>query len=337
MDSSSSSSSSTNKGGGENRERRNHHWFSFSFHHRKTTQKASSTKAQQQKAPGISTNAFLAGYTAGITGTLVGHPLDSLKVWVQTGQGLSSGKGSNGGGTSLTPTGVLRSLRQSYSGVWGPLLTVGLIQSINFTAYDSMRRFWYNNFDNPEGNADPHAYLTQDSFTSVAVSGIAAGAVVSAVTQPVYAVKTIQQTQHIKFSEGIRHWLRRPLVGYGTHLFVETGNRSIYFVTYEALKRKYTNERGETLLVTRMTSAAVSGIACWLFIYPTDVLRSRLYAAAANNQHYGATQMMRHMYKEGGLRSFFQGFSVTMFRAGPVAAVILPVYDIVLGGLNAVW
>ena len=290
------------------------------------------SKPSSQSTPAVR-NSFIAGLTAGITGTLVGHPLDSLKVWLQTGQRPNVVAAANDMAANASK-GILSSIRRSYAGVAGPVLTVGLIQSINFAAYDSMRRFWYYNYEDPNWNEADKAYLSQDSFASVAVSGIAAGAVVSAITQPVMMVKTKQQTQNMKFAQAIRHSMRHPFVGFGTHFFVETANRSIYFVTYEALKRKYTGADGTTSMATRMLSASVAGIACWVFIYPTDVIRSRLYSASADNNHMNFSQCIRKMYTEQGWKSFFKGFTVTTLRAGPVAAFILPVYDVVLDQLN---
>ena len=60
-------------------------------------------------------NSFLAGWTAGVTGTLVGHPLDSFKVWVQTG--IRPTVASAGSGTILT------TMRRFYAGVSGPKLS----------------------------------------------------------------------------------------------------------------------------------------------------------------------------------------------------------------------
>mmetsp|Transcript_25697 Transcript_25697/g.45332 ORF Transcript_25697/g.45332 Transcript_25697/m.45332 type:complete len:84 (+) Transcript_25697:3-254(+) len=77
-----------------------------------------------------------------------------------------------------------------------------------------------------------------------------------------------------------------------------------------------------------------AGVACWVFIYPTDVMRSRLYAASAAGYHGNAWQVVRQMHAEQGWRAFYKGFTITTLRAGPVAAFILPVYDVVLEQLN---
>ena len=301
--------------------------LSVSFRHKTATHRDVQQDENHASQSSTATrNSFLAGLTAGITGTLVGHPLDSVKVWIQTGTKPTV--------ENATSQGMLSSIRRSYAGVVSPIVTVGLIQSINFAAYDSMRRYWYYHYEDPNGNPADKAYLRNDSFTSVAVSGVAAGVVVSAITQPVMMIKTKQQSQNMKLIDAMKHSLRNPMVGFGTHLFMETANRSIYFVTYEALKRRYSDANGNSSLTARMMSAAVSGVACWMFIYPSDVIRSRLYWASASGQQMNALQAIREMHAEHGWRSFFKGYGITMLRAGPVAAFILPVYDIVLDQLN---
>ena len=206
---------------------------------------------------------------------------------------------------------------------------------MNFAAYDSTRRFWYYRFDNPQADPAEREYLNDDSYTSIAIGGATAGAVVSIITSPVLQIKTKQQTRNLSFRQAVSHTLRHPTVGFGTHLFVETSNRSIYFCTYECLKRYYTRDDGTTPLAGRMVAAGAAGIACWAVLYPADVLRSRLYAASAEDRHVSGREMFRMMHGETGWRAFYRGFAVTTLRAGPVAAAILPVYDLVLDQLNS--
>lgn len=278
-------------------------------------------------------NSFLAGWTAGVCGVLAGHPLDSLKVWVQTG-GSSKGPADALGSSVATPSGLSNSIRRFYAGVSGPVVTVGLIQSVNFAVYDSTRRFWYYRFDDPDADPSRREYLHRDSFTSIAVAGATAGAVLSLITSPVLQIKIKQQARDMKFTQALSHTIRHPTVGFGTHFLVETLNRSVYFCTYECLKRYYTQDDGTTPLIGRMVSAAAAGISCWAVLYPADALRSRLYAASAVDLNMSGFDMIKIMQAENGWRSFYRGFAITTIRAGPVAAAILPVYDLVLDQLN---
>ena len=89
----------------------------------------------------------------------------------------------------------------------------------------------------------------------------------------------------------------------------------------------------------RMICAATSGMICWAFIFPADVIRSKLYAKSLNTQIQPTTMdgiyLARQMVKEQGIQSLYRGMGVTVLRAGPVAAAVLPVYDSVLEWLSS--
>lgn len=148
--------------------------------------------------------------------------------------------------------------------------------------------------------------------------------------------------------------------GFIPHLVAETLGRGLYYVTYEGLKRQWvrwkSNEHNNnnnhpyyssTMTTTtttlslqdRMVCAASAGIVCWAVIFPFDTLRSRLYSnhaiATANIMdgrcRIGMFEMINIMRKE---RSFYRGFWITVLRAGPVAAAVLPVYDLTLETLS---
>ena len=72
-------------------------------------------------------SSITAGYIAGSVGLLIGHPLDSLKVALQTG------------GAGRMPR-TSKELMILYSGVGPPLMTVGAVASVNFAIYDNVRR-----------------------------------------------------------------------------------------------------------------------------------------------------------------------------------------------------
>ena len=94
----------------------------------------------------------------------MGHPLDSLKVHLQTGR-----------------TGATPSFRKLYSGIVPPLTTVGAFNALNFMVYDNTRRLLFQR-DMREGNVMPPErrtggrellsnYITDDSMVNIALSG----------------------------------------------------------------------------------------------------------------------------------------------------------------------
>jgi Mitochondrial carrier protein len=73
----------------------------------------------------------LAGTFAGALGIFVGHPFDSLKTRIQVGKKLTKDE------IGLT---LLRNL---YRGLLPPLCTAGIMQSINFSLYETARKLIY--------------------------------------------------------------------------------------------------------------------------------------------------------------------------------------------------
>ena len=341
-------------------------------------------------------NSVLAGYAAGISGTLVGHPLDSAKVWLQTQTNAAANPAteasqaaasaiSNQGGKALyrasaaaaaTPavsTSTTSSLSRAfstlavpaapslshvkrlYNGISGPLVTVGLVQSMNFAVYDSVRRTLHSLDTQQEiATTSTHTshYLNHDRLLNVWLSAVTAGSVLATMTSPMLIVKTQQQVHNLSFRQALHAFrgandsafsISRMYIGFAPHFFAETMGRGLYFVTYEGLKRYWTQQvqgREHPTMTTRMVCAGLSGIACWALIFPFDALRCRLYAQANHSQQQevierlSARQMARKLYQKSGLGRFYRGFTVTVLRAGPVAAAVLPIYDFTLDQLN---
>jgi solute carrier family 25 carnitine/acylcarnitine transporter 20/29 len=298
------------------------------------------------------TNSVIAGYAAGVCGVAIGHPMDSLKVFLQT---EAPGKDVNRMTPSVSkaaPKGVAHmstfaapikardlSLRALYAGVSGPLVTVGLVQSANFCMYDSFRRILHRR-DHPF--ASDVDYMQHDSIWNVAISSMAAGSLLSFVTSPLLVLKTKQQVMTWTFSTAMRDTLKRRnrpaalnfYVGFGPHFLSETIGRGVYFASYERLKRDMAGPDEPATLLQRMMAAGASGVLCWSVIFPLDVLRNRLYAKAIVVDAGSAWEMAKSMYRDGALKPFYRGFGITVLRAGPVSAAVLPVYDTTLEWLN---
>jgi solute carrier family 25 carnitine/acylcarnitine transporter 20/29 len=337
-------------------------------------------------------NSAAAGYVAGITGVLMGHPLDSAKVWLQTnsmgrnkhlsqptsssnissssasfmnksasGLARSAARVPSSGVASMSTLSKvpaenmqmlknsIRTLRALYSGIAVPLVSVGLIQSANFASYDALRRILHR-YDNP--GALETDYLNNDSLTNVAVAGSLTGGVLAFVTGPLIMVKTKQQITGNGFRQALVESVRpnggaislsRCYIGFWPHLLSETLGRAVYYTSYEGCKRaivdyKTRNGHQDTSVAMseRMVSAGVSGIICWSMIFPLDSIRSRMYNQEGL-QTKSTMEMIHSMYQEGGssFRPFYRGFGLTVLRAGPVAAAVLPIYDYMLQKLSS--
>jgi ribosomal protein L34E len=383
---------------------------------------------------------MVAGYLAGSSGTIVGYPLESLKVWMQTntigknrhldsqpkGSGsrrklpkdaasssklntrgkspsrsnsttcsktngnndiARSSKSSGAKRCNSTTTATLQqqmkmqrgaaaarfaknplstafgTVRALYSGVTGPLITVGMVQSVNFATINATRQILYRR-QHPDCT-NPREYLTEDSLLNVAVSGSMGGMTTALVTAPLLMLKINQQITGNTFRkgfgdifvaeiDGVRQI--RPFRPYGAafvpHAMSETIGRAIYVTAYEGLKRALLESKRRSAsgssdgarvrlnLRERMLAAAGSGIVCWGTFFPLDALRNRMFHAQTRRKS-GApkphplveiAQTVKVMHSE---RAFYRGFSISILRAGPVAASVLPVYDLTLEWLSS--
>ena len=331
-------------------------------------------------------NGLISGYTAGICGIIIGHPLDSLKVLLQTAAvGTAPGSSvrpstkvvsssnfviSRASSTAAAAavltqpsrlTAGKRTLTSLYAGVTGPLLTVGLIQSINFAVYDSVRRVLYerqlrsvNDNGVMLGNCLPDDYLHYDHLQNVAIASFISGGATSFLTSPITMIKTKQQILQWSFRKAIQDTLSRGnsrlklqnfYTGFGIHFCCDAFGRSLYMFTYEFLKRSISERQhvdneskraspANLSIPQRMICAASAGMACWTFIYPADLIRSRLYSQSLHSQSIPTTmdgiRLAQQLVRETGFRSLYRGMPISVARAGPVAAAILPVYDYML-------
>ena len=299
----------------------------------------------------------IAGYVAGICGVIVGHPMDSTKVWMQTRDfcpgtiAASSSDRNRPTGTRSSSTLAARppvSLRTLYAGVGGPLVTVGLVQSINFALYDSIRRILHRR-DIP--NCSELEYVDQDSIANITMSSMIAGGVLAFITSPLILIKTKQQIMMWDFRKALLDTLRPKgttsiqlsnfYTGFGPHLLAETVGRGVYFATYETLKRVGFQQQRHSegtigiTLQERCFCAAAAGVVSWSVIFPVDALRARLYSQTIHGRSQSSMELATSMYRQhGSIAPFYRGFAVTILRAGPVAAAVLPIYDMTLEWLN---
>lgn len=356
-------------------------------------------------------NGLIAGYSAGMCGIVVGHPLDSIKVLLQTQHSSFSSdspkknKGSSGAAeTAITraskPTGHgslssstkanvstaasprivstnqiigARSLRALYAGMAGPLMASGAIRSLNFAVFDSVRRTLYScdNRHSSHRTIGHDDYLHYDSLNNVAIASFVSGASTSVFTSPMALIKTKQQIMVWGFRQAVLDTFYRGTAlsegknsnvwwrgvsnfytGFGVHFACDAIGTAVYFTSYEWFKRliaqrhydeqNYQNDGLIPITTThnlslseRMVCAAASGMVCWATIFPCDVIRSRLYSQSIYNENnLTALQLTKQIIKEEGWMSLYRGVGVTVARAGPVAAAVLPVYDSVLSWLS---
>ena len=275
--------------------------------------------------------AFLAGLLSGAAGQAIGHPLDTLKVHAQAAS-----------------VERLR-LRSLWRGSAAPVATAGAIQSLALGIFENVRRLLW-----------PHEAATTP-LSHLAAAGSTCGCCVSLVTCPLTRIKVLQQLTGHGFVTAARSAIATGTLfcAFPTAVAWES-TRGSYMVLYAVLKRALQPQPSRAAatppdspspafelqplpLWARMLAGGGANVINMGVLYPLNTvlsvqqsevpraLRAPLPASSAlQQQGHGILATARAMLAEGGVRRFYRGYTYTLLRAGPVAAAIMPTFDLLL-------
>jgi solute carrier family 25 (mitochondrial carnitine/acylcarnitine transporter), member 20/29 len=252
-----------------------------------------------------------AGLFAGACGIFVGYPFDTMKVKLQSTAG-----GMVQENVPFNLKGLL------YRGVLVPMLTAGILQSMNFGVYDTARR------------QTLRSGLNVGELNSSFIGGALSGLMMSVVTTPIQLLK-IQLQTHVTLS--LTQLLYRDIFytgrwsilyrGFGVTAFSDTLGRGIYMYSYELAKHILNDKFSDQLpvLSIRMISAAYAGVISWLLLFPLDTIKTLVQSTYSGPS--ATTYFLQFIKTRQGIRILYRGCVYAVIRAAPVAATILPLYE----------
>ncbi|CAL7949077.1 unnamed protein product [Xylocopa violacea] len=256
---------------------------------------------------------FLAGCLGGCAGIMVGYPLDTIKVHMQT-QDYRNPK-YKGNWHCFRTILAKESVAGLYRGMSSPVAGVAVVNAIIFGVYgETQRRV-----------TDPA------SLSSHFVAGSLAGIAQSPICSPIELAKTRMQlrTTASSFSgpiDCLRHTYRREgyrgvFRGLGVTFLRETPSFGVYFLAYEALTR--TSDGSPVSTPCMLLAGGLAGTASWVVSYPLDVVKSRIQADGS--RYAGVVDCLKRSVKAEGYSCLYKGLSSTIIRAFPTNAVTFTV------------
>lgn len=237
---------------------------------------------------------YVFGGVGGMCGVLVTHPIDTIKTNFQNG-------------TAIRPT-------QLYKGLVPPMLGVAVEKALVFGTFHAVR----------------NQFINKDSNLAISIAGAASGLCASIIVTPCERLKIMAQTNksaNFKINAAIIPELYRGITATFSR---EVPGFAIYFLTYENLKR---NQSGSEKTINKKDTFLFGGFAgalSWLFIYPQDLIKTRIQASGTvgtigtvgtkGMTNSGFCNVANMIYKEGGIKAFYKGFSLALARAIPLHA-----------------
>lgn len=195
------------------------------------------------------------------------------------------------------------------------------------------------------------------SVSQYFLAGGLVGGAVSLIESPIDLFKTQLQTQIYQSREKQKFHSFATCVSYITRNygirgiyqgFVSTLIRNIpcvamYFGCFEYTKVQlalYSNKSIHQLNALELLGAGwIGGIGYWALTYPLDVVKSTLQSESPNmneRTHRYWWDTTKSIYRQGGIRRFYNGYVVCLLRAGPANAVCFMLYEVSAKYLNNV-
>jgi len=298
---------------------------------------------------------------------LVGHPLDTIKVRLQTASSSASAVAGGGSGGGMGMVDCIRltlreeGVRGFYKGMQSPLVGEGFFNAVQFLVYGAAKRrllerdegFGVPPRASPPGGAPlllPRRsdLSVSEYFVAGALTGFASSFVECPIdlfksqlqtqifrTQPEFATfpQAVQRAMHHNGVQGLFQGLQAT--------FVRTvPATACYFGTYEFAKElqlKPNGRKADLGPAELLLAGGCGGVAYWVSCFPFDTVKTSIQGDAmrrSERRYGGWIDCARQLYREGGLARFYRGLAPCLLRSFPANAACFYAYEKALQAMD---
>jgi len=264
-----------------------------------------------------------AGTIGGVAGIMTGHPLDTIKVRLQTQCHTLK---SQGAFHSFKQIAQSEGVRGFYKGMLSPIISNAPINAVVFAVYGQVSRVI-------QERNDSMALSPAEQFLAGATAGLfqvvfAAPSELVKITMQVdknpMTKSSIQCAKDIFRTQGLYKGLYR---GWQLNMMRDVPAFGAYFFTYDIAKTYLTNGESEQETTGNLLLAGgVAGSMSWMLTQPIDVVKT-LVQSQKFETRLSTREIVNHHLALEGPQFLMKGFAATMMRAFPVSAVTFLVYE----------
>ncbi|GMI16809.1 hypothetical protein TrLO_g2155 [Triparma laevis f. longispina] len=271
------------------------------------------------------------GFSAGVVGTIIGFPLDLVKTRMQT-----SATSSLISSPSLLQTfkHIIRNETFSalYKGVATPLLSLTILNTLNFTSYNHFKRVFNGSGDNFVG------------VSSCFLAGSLAGPIASVVSTPEHMIKTQMQIDNKRkggalYTNGsfdaAKQIIRKNGVaalyrGHNSNTVRECAFLGVYFATYEVLKENLPDSK-----LSVPVAGGCAGAVGWVSSYPLDCVKANVQGSFPEKAG-SIIETGSLILKERGIHGLYSGLTPSLIRAFLVSGSRFSAYEVGVWAFNKI-
>jgi solute carrier family 25 carnitine/acylcarnitine transporter 20/29 len=290
---------------------------------------------------------IIAGTAGGICTVLVGHPLDTIKVRLQTagaGQQMTMAQ-------CISFTLKTEGIRGFYKGMQSPLLGEGFFNAAQFFAYGRSKQFLLDLSTDGTNARDGKTDLSVGQYF---IAGGMTGFLSTFVESPIDLFKSQLQTQVFRpvplfttFPQAVSYvWktggVRGCYQGMGSTFLRTTPATAVYFGVYEFAKTLQLapgQSKDDLSSMSVLTAGGLGGVSYWLSSFPLDSIKSAMQADhvdRAQRRYSSVLDCARKLYAEGGITRFYRGLAPCLIRSFPANAACFFAYEKALQFLDKV-
>ncbi|XP_076056587.1 carnitine/acylcarnitine carrier protein colt, mitochondrial isoform X2 [Oratosquilla oratoria] len=282
---------------------------------------------------------FFAGGFGGMCLVAAGHPLDTIKVRLQTQPKPEPGQSLLYKGTWDCASKTVRKegVRGLYKGMAAPLVGVTPMFAVCFLGFGIGKKLQQTH---------PEQKLTAVQLFN---AGMLSGVFTTAIMAPGERIKCLLQIQQggmgpQKYAGPLdvvkqlykQGGIRLIYKGTCATLLRDVPASGMYFMTYEWLKTTMApaGKEGQLSPIRTVVAGGVAGMLNWLVAIGPDVLKSRLQTAPEGMYPHGIRSVFMEIIRTEGPRALFKGAAPVMIRAFPANAACFLGYEVAMKFLN---
>lgn len=240
---------------------------------------------------------------AGVVSTLIGHPLDTIKVHLQTNHQLKTAKNAAKSLLQSSGNGPLVFFR----GIIPPMANAVLMNTVMFSVFHSVKETLPQN--------------ASGALTAGCVSGVAT----AFLSTPADFVKIQSQLRGTKIAETARRGTATLFRGHTANLMREGVFTMVYLGLYDWFGASNSLGTDTGLFKVAAVSSLTGGLA-WVASYPFDTVKSVMQGSQSSVTLRGT---IRELWMTGGLNAFYKGCGASTGRAVLVTSTRMIIYEIV--------